>query len=305
MPAKSIAQQKLMGMVHAYQQGKLKNPSRKIKEIAEQISERAAEEYASTPHDNLPKHAAALKLAELLCVRKRRNRVEGISSEELKKGTKKELEHTSNEDFARQIALDHLKEDKQYYTKLEKVEHMKDLIKAAYERGFYKAANVAAAAEAAKDPGKLSKAYEAVKAFIVRNYPGMAIGAGLGGLGGAAYSQFDEDERDHVLRNVLIGALAGSAAGAGGQEAWRRGKESYTKYLEAAKRFNEALEDDQGDAFLELAHLMATKPEAIPVDKREQLFEIASQLKGLPSPVRENVWGWITNLAKRKSKLRY
>jgi len=38
-------------------------------------------------------------------------------------GMKHELEHTSNEDAAREIARDHLKEDPKYYEKLKQVEN--------------------------------------------------------------------------------------------------------------------------------------------------------------------------------------
>lgn len=41
---------------------------------------------------------------------------------QLKKGIKAELEHTTDKKIAREIALDHLKEDPNYYTKLEKME---------------------------------------------------------------------------------------------------------------------------------------------------------------------------------------
>ena len=41
---------------------------------------------------------------------------------ELDKGTKIELEHTDNKEMAREIALDHLTEFPDYYTRLEKME---------------------------------------------------------------------------------------------------------------------------------------------------------------------------------------
>ena len=41
---------------------------------------------------------------------------------QVKKGTKEELEHTKDEQKAREIALDHLKELPDYYDKLEKIE---------------------------------------------------------------------------------------------------------------------------------------------------------------------------------------
>lgn len=43
---------------------------------------------------------------------------------EFKKGIKTELEHTTDENIAREIAMDHLYEDPKYYTKLSKIEEM-------------------------------------------------------------------------------------------------------------------------------------------------------------------------------------
>ena len=39
---------------------------------------------------------------------------------QLRMGTKVEMEHTNKKAYARKIAIDHLKEDSQYYTKLKK-----------------------------------------------------------------------------------------------------------------------------------------------------------------------------------------
>lgn len=52
--SKSKSQQKLFGMVHAFQKGKLKHASPKIKKIAKEISEKDAEDFAKTKHDGLP-----------------------------------------------------------------------------------------------------------------------------------------------------------------------------------------------------------------------------------------------------------
>ncbi len=41
---------------------------------------------------------------------------------QLRKGTKVEMEHTSNKKIAEEIARDHLTEDKNYYKKLAKME---------------------------------------------------------------------------------------------------------------------------------------------------------------------------------------
>lgn len=45
--------------------------------------------------------------------------VDSFDPEALKKGIKVEMEHTDNPDVAREIAMDHLEEDPQYYEKLE------------------------------------------------------------------------------------------------------------------------------------------------------------------------------------------
>ena len=54
MPAKSKSQQRLFGMVHAYQKGELDNPSKEIKDIAKSISKKDAEDFAETKHKGLP-----------------------------------------------------------------------------------------------------------------------------------------------------------------------------------------------------------------------------------------------------------
>ena len=41
-----------------------------------------------------------------------------FDQKQLKMGIKVEREHTSSDDLAREIAMDHLKEDPRYYTKL-------------------------------------------------------------------------------------------------------------------------------------------------------------------------------------------
>ena len=53
MPAKSKAQQKFMGMVHAAQQGD-KAASKKVAKVAKAIKKKDAEDFASTKHKGLP-----------------------------------------------------------------------------------------------------------------------------------------------------------------------------------------------------------------------------------------------------------
>lgn len=60
MPAKSQSQQRLMGMVHAYQQGRLKNPSPQVKSVAKHIQPQDAKDFAETKHEGLPKKASLL-----------------------------------------------------------------------------------------------------------------------------------------------------------------------------------------------------------------------------------------------------
>lgn len=47
---------------------------------------------------------------------------EDVNGEQLEIGIKVEMEHTTNEDIAKKIALDHLAEIPDYYTRLEKME---------------------------------------------------------------------------------------------------------------------------------------------------------------------------------------
>ena len=48
--------------------------------------------------------------------------IRGIPESQLKIGTKVEMEHTTNKDLARKIALDHLNENPYYYNYLSKAE---------------------------------------------------------------------------------------------------------------------------------------------------------------------------------------
>lgn len=45
-----------------------------------------------------------------------------VIKSELEKGINVEKEHTDNEDMAKEIAMDHLTEDPNYYTKLQSIE---------------------------------------------------------------------------------------------------------------------------------------------------------------------------------------
>lgn len=52
-----------------------------------------------------------------------------VAKTELAKGIKVELEHTTDKELAKEIALDHLYEDIFYYTKLAKVEETKSYLR--------------------------------------------------------------------------------------------------------------------------------------------------------------------------------
>jgi len=54
--AVSTAQQKFMGMVHAYKNGEMKNASPEVKKAAQEMSDKEATKFASTKHEGLPKH---------------------------------------------------------------------------------------------------------------------------------------------------------------------------------------------------------------------------------------------------------
>jgi hypothetical protein len=56
MPAKSKAQQRFMGMVHAAQKGELDKPSSEVEKAADSMSDADAKDYASTKHKGLPNH---------------------------------------------------------------------------------------------------------------------------------------------------------------------------------------------------------------------------------------------------------
>ncbi len=71
MPATSKAQQKFMGMVHGLQKGTVKpsDVSAKVKKVADSMSDKDAEDFASTKHKKLPnkvKKEIIAKLRELV-----------------------------------------------------------------------------------------------------------------------------------------------------------------------------------------------------------------------------------------------
>jgi len=54
MPAKSKAQQRLFGMVDAYKKGELDNPSKEVKDIADNMSTKEVKKFAKTKRKGLP-----------------------------------------------------------------------------------------------------------------------------------------------------------------------------------------------------------------------------------------------------------
>jgi len=65
MPAKSKAQQKFMGMVHAAQKGE-KAASAKVAKVAKRMKKKDAEDYASTKHKGLPRKVKKEDLIKLI-----------------------------------------------------------------------------------------------------------------------------------------------------------------------------------------------------------------------------------------------
>jgi hypothetical protein len=160
--AKSKSQQRLFGMVHAYKKGKLDldklDPSLadKIKGIADGqrrktgdkrrntkgITKKAAEEYASTKHEELPETMQAeksiLKFRDFVNESDDSDKMDALKGglaqdltiediadkhdipldylkDIMPKAIEIELEHTDDEDIAARIALDHLYESPVYY----------------------------------------------------------------------------------------------------------------------------------------------------------------------------------------------
>jgi hypothetical protein len=60
----SKAQQRLFGMVHAVQKGEMTAPSKKVQEIAGDISPSSAEDFAETKRTGLPEHAKSALAVE-------------------------------------------------------------------------------------------------------------------------------------------------------------------------------------------------------------------------------------------------
>jgi len=69
MPAKSKAQQRFMGMVHAVQKGDMEAPSPEVAKVAADMDDKSAKDFASTKHKGLPnkvKSESINKLKEII-----------------------------------------------------------------------------------------------------------------------------------------------------------------------------------------------------------------------------------------------
>lgn len=70
----------------------------------------------------------------LKTIEKKKNADSKSLKKELDKGTKEEKEHTSTDEVAEEIALDHLNEDPKYYSKLDKIKKESNTVKLSKKR---------------------------------------------------------------------------------------------------------------------------------------------------------------------------
>jgi len=100
------------------QKGTIKLSDDAISDIEQEISDEFKEDYTETDLYAKKKNYIKGGIGDKTDISK-------LNQEELKKGIKVELEHTSNSKIAREIASDHLTEDKDYYKKLSIMEKSK------------------------------------------------------------------------------------------------------------------------------------------------------------------------------------
>ena len=83
MPAKSKAQQRLFGMVDAYKNGELENPSQEVKDIANNMSRKEVKKFAKTKRKGLPEKVSenTVKLTEAQLMKLVRESVHRLISE--------------------------------------------------------------------------------------------------------------------------------------------------------------------------------------------------------------------------------
>lgn len=224
MPSKSKSQQRLFGMVHAYQKGQLKNPPSKIKHVGSHISSTSATHFAATKTKSLPNHVK--KAGWYNDFRKsipgHHPHTEGFQLSDIDKKACKICECGNPNEY-------HTHE-----------EFKKNMDKQAFERGFIKAAidngvdpllatqllkNANSIAQQLQDLGgvadpgiletlKLKAMAETGGGAALGAAGGAMLGGGVGYLGGR---NKEHPEHDHSVRNMLLlGALGGGVGAIGG-----------------------------------------------------------------------------------------
>lgn len=140
-----------------------------------------------------------------------------FNPEKLKEGIKHEREHTKKKQIAKEIAKDHLTEDKDYYERLEAIEK-----KGAFEYGFFdELRKVAASDFAVAGLGRRSSALKAP----FRVLGSTAKGGLLGALAGIIPEAATDDFHGIPLITGLLGAiLGGTVSTLDERDAYRHGK---------------------------------------------------------------------------------
>src|SRR5690606_4589961 len=141
MPAKSKAQQRLMAQAYALKKGELElkdiNPEYrdKIKDLADSMSDKDLKDYAETDTKDLPDNVEEDLIPGGLADDKTLDDIakkHNVSIQDIQiqfeMGVEVEMEHTNDKSLAKEIAMDHLMEDPQYYTKLKQVEEKVELV---------------------------------------------------------------------------------------------------------------------------------------------------------------------------------
>lgn len=129
---------------------------------------------------------------------------------QLDKGIKVELEHTSDKKVAKEIALDHLKEDPNYYTKLLKANLEEDINKIAYHitptKNLKRIMSVGLNPKLGKRSKKIAGEQAGIYLFPDKDSAEDALMNWLG-------DEFDEDEELTLLSVNIDGLKTASGAG--------------------------------------------------------------------------------------------
>ena len=139
-----------------------------------------------------------------------------LPGKQLKKGIRSEMEHTTSKSIAKEIAKDHIVEDKKYYDKLEKMEKdaqeniMKNM--ESIVEGFYKQAfNLAGLASKAKSVGK--KLYRGSGAEAMhRGAKGIHQMARKGQVANAGLGKVTAKSQKHLTRVQALDKQMGRGA---------------------------------------------------------------------------------------------